>query len=231
MQDTFPSWLFSVKHGATTIWERWDGWTPEKGFQDPGMNSFNHYSLGSCGQWLYDRWPASRPDPEQPGLPAHYHPPARRRRPDLGSASSHSIRGRIASQWKVEGSDAARTFTLRVAIPANTTATVYVPAADAAAVTESGQPAEKAPGVQPLRVEGNALVFEVGSGSVHVCQPGTPIIALKLLGRQLYCRPGVAVQLPLQRPEWCRPQILRACAQTHGPFPGPWVRFNMPTVC
>jgi len=49
MQDTFPSWLFSVKHGATTIWERWDGWTPEKGFQDPGMNSFNHYSLGSCG--------------------------------------------------------------------------------------------------------------------------------------------------------------------------------------
>lgn len=54
MQDTFPSWLFSVKHGATTIWERWDGWTPEKGFQTPVMNSFNHYSLGSCGEWLYD---------------------------------------------------------------------------------------------------------------------------------------------------------------------------------
>ena len=54
MQDTFPSWLFSVKHGATTIWERWDGWTPDKGFQNPGMNSFNHYSLGSCGQWLFE---------------------------------------------------------------------------------------------------------------------------------------------------------------------------------
>ena len=53
LQDTFPSWLFSVKHGATTIWERWDGWTPDKGFQDPGMNSFNHYSLGSCGEYLY----------------------------------------------------------------------------------------------------------------------------------------------------------------------------------
>jgi len=53
LQDTFPSWLFSVKHGATTIWERWDGWTPEKGFQDPGMNSFNHYSLGSCGEYLF----------------------------------------------------------------------------------------------------------------------------------------------------------------------------------
>ena len=53
LQDTFPSWLFSVKQGATTIWERWDGWTPDKGFQDPGMNSFNHYSLGSCGEYLF----------------------------------------------------------------------------------------------------------------------------------------------------------------------------------
>src|SRR5690606_30266485 len=45
LQDTFPSWLFSVDLGATTIWERWDGWTPENGFQTPIMNSFNHYSL------------------------------------------------------------------------------------------------------------------------------------------------------------------------------------------
>ncbi len=53
-QDTFPSWLFSVKNGATTIWERWDGWRgPRQGLPDPGMNSFNHYSLGSCGEWMY----------------------------------------------------------------------------------------------------------------------------------------------------------------------------------
>src|SRR5262249_18039279 len=45
--DTFPSWGFSIKHGATSIWERWDGWTPDKGFQDPGMNSFAHYSFGA----------------------------------------------------------------------------------------------------------------------------------------------------------------------------------------
>jgi alpha-L-rhamnosidase len=51
-QQTFPSWKYSILHGATTIWERWDGWTEEKGFQDPGMNSFNHYSLGSVGEWL-----------------------------------------------------------------------------------------------------------------------------------------------------------------------------------
>jgi alpha-L-rhamnosidase len=51
-QETFPSWLFPVKNGATTIWERWDGWTPEKGFQDKGMNSFNHYAYGAVGDWM-----------------------------------------------------------------------------------------------------------------------------------------------------------------------------------
>src|SRR5262249_51369057 len=52
-QEEYPGWLFQVKLGATTMWERWDGWTPEKGFQDPGMNSFNHYAFGSVGEWLY----------------------------------------------------------------------------------------------------------------------------------------------------------------------------------
>ena len=51
-QESFPSWLFPVKNGATTIWERWDGWTPEKGFQTPGMNSFNHYAYGAVGAWM-----------------------------------------------------------------------------------------------------------------------------------------------------------------------------------
>ena len=52
-QDTMPSWRYMIDHGATTIWERWDGWTAERGFQSPWMNSFNHYSLGSVGEWLY----------------------------------------------------------------------------------------------------------------------------------------------------------------------------------
>ena len=52
--ETFPSWGYSIRHGATTIWERWDGWTDTDGFQTPMMNSFNHYSLGSVGQWLYE---------------------------------------------------------------------------------------------------------------------------------------------------------------------------------
>jgi alpha-L-rhamnosidase len=167
LQDTFPSWLFSVKHGATTIWERWDGWTPEKGFQDPGMNSFNHYALGSCGEWLFESVAGIGLDPQKPGF-RHIilHP---RVGGGLSSASAtlRSIRGPIASAWKLK--DGA--LTLDVTIPANTTATVYVPAAEADSVTESGTPAAKADGVQFLRAERGEAVFEVGSGSYTFASP------------------------------------------------------------
>ncbi|OYU98022.1 MAG: alpha-L-rhamnosidase, partial [Verrucomicrobiales bacterium VVV1] len=53
LRDDYPSWLYPVKHGATTIWERWNGWTKEDGFFNPHMNSLNHYSLGSVGEWLF----------------------------------------------------------------------------------------------------------------------------------------------------------------------------------
>ena len=52
-QDTYPSWLFEVRQGATSIWERWNGWTPEQGFYAPRMNSFNHYAFGAVGDWMY----------------------------------------------------------------------------------------------------------------------------------------------------------------------------------
>ena len=160
-QDTFPSWLFSVKHGATTIWERWDGWTPEKGFQNPGMNSFNHYSLGSCGEWLYDSVAGIDWDPDQPG----YEHIIIRPQPgnSLTFAERHydSIHGRIATSWKRNG----QLFNLTVTVPANTSATVYVPAADSHIVTESGLPAASADGVIFLRQENGQAVYEVGSGT------------------------------------------------------------------
>lgn len=66
-QETFPSWLFPIKNGATTIWERWDGWTADKGFQTPGMNSFNHYAYGAVGAWMYRSVAGLEIDPEDPG--------------------------------------------------------------------------------------------------------------------------------------------------------------------
>jgi alpha-L-rhamnosidase len=66
-QETFPSWLFPVKNGATTIWERWDGWTPEKGYQAKGMNSYNHYAYGAVGAWMVGSVAGLELDPDEPG--------------------------------------------------------------------------------------------------------------------------------------------------------------------
>ena len=161
LQDTFPSWLFSVKNGATTIWERWDGWTPEKGFQDPGMNSFNHYSLGSCGEWMFSTLAGI--DTDGPGFKKLIIRPTPGEGITWVKASYDSINGRIVSNWAIEGGK----FTMDVTIPVNTTATVYVPAKDAASVTESGNPADKAAGIKFLKQENGCAIYEVSSGTYH----------------------------------------------------------------
>jgi len=157
--DTFPSWGYSIKNGATTIWERWDGWTEEKGFQTPGMNSFNHYSFGSIGRWLFGS--VAGIDTDGPGYRRIIIQPRPGGGLDYAKASYKSINGKIVSDWKIRGDK----FTLNVTIPANTTATVYVPAGDIESVTEGGRPAAKAGYVSLLRMEDDSAVFAVGSGN------------------------------------------------------------------
>ncbi|HEY3281613.1 MAG TPA: glycoside hydrolase family 78 protein [Armatimonadota bacterium] len=160
-QTTFPSWGFSVNQGATTIWERWDGWTPERGFQDPGMNSFNHYSFGAVDQWIYGTVAGIDTDPQTPGFRHILIRPQPGGGLTHASAAYRSIRGLISSSWRVTG----KGFDLAVSIPPNTTATVSVPASPTAKVLEGGKPAERAPGLRYLgRKEGVAL-YEAGSGS------------------------------------------------------------------
>jgi alpha-L-rhamnosidase len=161
LQDTFPSWLFSVKQGATTIWERWDGWTPDKGFQDPGMNSFNHYSLGSCGEYLFGG--IAGINPASPGYKTILIKPVVQAGLTWAQASYDSIHGPITSHWKKTDPG----LELDVAIPANTTATVVIPASQAANVTESGKSIAAAPGVKMVRRDADDLVVEIGSGSYH----------------------------------------------------------------
>ncbi len=161
MQDSFPSWLFSVKQGATTIWERWDGWTPEKGFQDPGMNSFNHYSLGSCGEWLFDSAAGIGMDAMNPGYKHVIIHPQTTSPLTWVTAHHDSMFGRIESNWKKDATD----LELNVKIPANSTATVYVPASDASKVSEGGKSASQSAGVKFVKMEAGCAVFEVTSGS------------------------------------------------------------------
>ena len=145
-----------MKHGATTIWERWDGWTPEKGFQNPGMNSFNHYSLGSCGEWMFETVAGIDVDPDHPGF-AHF---MIRPRPggNLTQAEGtfDSIHGRIASKWAVRNGS----FSLHATVPVNTTATIVLPTADAASVLEGGKSVGEAAEIRLIPGGG----YLVGSG-------------------------------------------------------------------
>ena len=175
LNDTFPSWGYSIRQGATTIWERWDGYTKDKGFQSPSMNSFNHYSLGSVGQWLYQDVAGIDTDPAQPGY-GHVllHP-----RPGPGltqvSARYESIRGPIVSAWKIENGQ----FAWDVTIPANTTATAWVPTQQAEAVTEGGRKIGADAGITPVRTEAGSAVYELPSGTYHFTSPLNDKLASK----------------------------------------------------
>ncbi len=150
-QKTWPSWLYSVTQGATTIWERWDGWTEDRGFQDPGMNSFNHYAYGSIGAWMYNTVAGIEIDPKQPGYKHSI------LRPQLdGSLSSacgkiKTAYGDLISNWKLEGGK----FDWEVVVPPNTTATLNVPMADKGQATVNGAPV-------------SSSVQEVGAGTYHI---------------------------------------------------------------
>jgi alpha-L-rhamnosidase len=153
--ETYPSWGYTIKNGATTIWERWDGWT-EAGFQSPNMNSFNHYSLGSVGEWLY-RYVAGI-DLGTPGYGRIVIRPCPGGGLTHASGEYESVRGRISSSWKIEDDR----FVLEALIPPNTTATVHVPSTDD--VSEGGRPVDDADGVEFLRAGEGETVLSVGSG-------------------------------------------------------------------
>jgi len=161
--QTFPSWGYSIENGATTIWERWDGYVKGRGFQNKSMNSFNHYAIGAVGEWMYRVILGINNDDDHPAYQHFVLHPHTGGGLSWAKGSYDSIRGRIASSWSI----ANGTLSLDVTIPANTTATVYVPAKSAATVTESGKPISAASQVKFLRMEDEAAVFLVESGKYH----------------------------------------------------------------
>jgi alpha-L-rhamnosidase len=103
LQEEVPGWLYQVKQGATTIWERWDAIQPDGSTHPEGMNSYNHYAYGAVCQWLFEAVAGFRPDPEQPGFKQVIFQPTII--PALSPVSAHhdSRAGRIAAGWAVEG--------------------------------------------------------------------------------------------------------------------------------
>ncbi len=163
----YPSWLYPITKGATTIWERWDGIRPNDSFQDRGMNSFNHYAYGAIGEWLYRVVAGLDLDPERPG----YKHVLVRPQPGGGltwaKASHQSMYGPVSSGWEIKDGR----FRLEVEIPPNTTATVLLSNAKISDVTESGGPADKAEGVGRLVQNGRFAQLEIGSGRYSFSYP------------------------------------------------------------
>jgi len=150
LNETYPSWGYMLSKGATTWWERWNGDTG-----DPRMNSYNHYAFGSVVAWIYRYVVGIDTDLRAPGfkrIAVHPHVDSR-----LASAKGeyHSIYGKISSEWT---NPAAGPFTLKLEIPPNTSADVYLPAKTKAQVFEGGKKLN-------AETREDVFVVHVGSGT------------------------------------------------------------------
>jgi alpha-L-rhamnosidase len=130
---TFPSWGYSVVNGATSIWERWNGWIKETGPGDVNMNSYSHYAYGAVVEWLFDT--VAGIDHGVHGFRHFILRPQPGGHLDHAAAEFHSPYGRIRSAWRRQG----KGFAWETTIPANTCATVYIPARKQGSVTLNGK--------------------------------------------------------------------------------------------
>ena len=149
--------------GATTIWERWDGIKPDGSFQVPSMNSYNHYSYGAIGDWMYRVMVGLDTYEDGPGY-QHI-----RVQPHIGggfthaSASLDTYYGKLSNSWKLESGK----LSMDVEIPANTTATIFIPADASDIITESGVIVSQSNELQLQKVENGYVPVKLGSGMYH----------------------------------------------------------------
>ncbi len=170
LQDSFPSWGYSISQGATSIWERWDGWTLDKGFQDPGMNSFNHYAFGSIGEWLFRYVAGIDLDPEIPGYKRFVIRPSFDKSLTHVRAEYDSIQGRILSEWQWDSGE----MTWTISVPVNTQAEIWIPQADKTQILESGSALEQAAGIVLLGQEHSGTLCRLDSGNYIFSFPWDP---------------------------------------------------------
>ncbi len=158
----YPSWLYPVLHGATTIWERWDGIKPDGTFQDATMNSFNHYVYGAIGEWLYQYVAGINIDPDQPGYKHVLLSPHPGGGLQNAKAEISTLYGKVSSSWKLENEE----FVYGIEVPANTSATVTLPFAQAQLVKQNG--CSPVPGFIQV---GDDLQLSLGSGKYDFRYP------------------------------------------------------------
>lgn len=163
LQRDNPSWLYCIDQGATTIWERWDSYTIEKGFGPASMNSFNHYSYGAVGEWYYRYMSGIEVDEDSPGFKHIILKPSFDTREEIAGTSRindisscfYSVYGKIETAIKL-GESGAYKYTCR--IPVNTTATLFLPSVSSEYEISAPE------GVECNGVINGYEAYELGSG-------------------------------------------------------------------
>ncbi len=163
LQETYPSWLYPVKMGATTIWERWDGIKPDSTLQTPAMNSYNHYAYGAIGDWMYRVVAGIDTETDSPGYKKITIQPKIEKGLTNASASLFTAYGTVSSTWNTKD---GKLF-LDVEIPPNTTASISIPALNPEAVEESGKPCRSVKDFQITEIKDGYVVVKAGSGKYH----------------------------------------------------------------
>ena len=168
LQDTYPSWLYPVKMGATTIWERWDGIKPDKTFEAVSMNSFNHYAYGAIGDWMYRVMAGLDTYTDGPGYKHIKIMPHPGGGFTNASASLQTYYGSVISGWEVK--DGKMYYT--VEIPANTKADIFLPAKQAEDINEDSKPLSSDKGLTVGQYQDGYIGISVGSGVYHFSVTG-----------------------------------------------------------
>jgi alpha-L-rhamnosidase len=157
----FPSWGYSIEQGATSIWERWDGFVKGRGFQGAGMNSFNHYAFGAIGEWMYRHILGIQPDDKSPGFRHFILKPLPGGSLTWARGSFSSISGKIEAGWKKEGN----LFKYQFTVPPNTSATVHIPAKSKDNIWLDGKRISEISGIEVEEGSDGYIIFEVNSGT------------------------------------------------------------------
>lgn len=163
LQDTYPSWLYPVKMGATTIWERWDGIRPDSSLENPGMNSFNHYAYGAIGDWMYRVIAGIDTYEDGPGYQHSRIEPHPGGGLDSAAADLQTGYGLLSSHWRLSNDS----LWMDIVIPANTTSTLSIPAPEGGLITESGHPLAEEKEISLESVGRGFLLIRLGSGTYH----------------------------------------------------------------
>lgn len=156
----FPSWFFEIDQGATTLWERWDSYYPERGFQSTFMTSFNHFAFGAVGEWIYKVILGINLDESAPGYKHIIIKPQPGGTLTWANGHYNSIHGKISTEWKIDG----KNFNLQITIPANTSATIHIPTEKLEDILENGNPIQESEDIKFIDFQDNIAQYKIMSG-------------------------------------------------------------------